>query len=27
VLGTSQGGWITVRMALMGPEKVGNIVV
>ena len=22
VLGTSQGGWITVRMALMRPEKV-----
>jgi pimeloyl-ACP methyl ester carboxylesterase len=22
VLGTSQGGWITVRMALMGPDKV-----
>jgi pimeloyl-ACP methyl ester carboxylesterase len=22
VLGTSQGGWITVRMALMQPEKV-----
>jgi pimeloyl-ACP methyl ester carboxylesterase len=24
VLGTSQGGWITVRMALMGPEKVSS---
>lgn len=24
VLGTSQGGWITVRMALMAPEKVGR---
>ena len=23
VLGTSQGGWITVRMALLAPEKVG----
>ena len=22
VLGTSQGGWITVRMALLAPEKV-----
>jgi pimeloyl-ACP methyl ester carboxylesterase len=22
VLGTSQGGWITVRMALLGPDKV-----
>lgn len=22
VLGTSQGGWITVRMALLRPEKV-----
>lgn len=25
VLGTSQGGWITVRMALLAPEKVGQI--
>ena len=24
VLGTSQGGWITVRMALLRPEKVSN---
>lgn len=24
VLGTSQGGWITVRMALMRPEKVNS---
>lgn len=24
VLGTSQGGWITVRMALLAPEKVGR---
>lgn len=24
VLGTSQGGWITVRMALVAPEKVGS---
>jgi homoserine acetyltransferase len=24
VLGTSQGGWITVRMALLAPEKVGD---
>jgi pimeloyl-ACP methyl ester carboxylesterase len=24
VLGTSQGGWITVRMALLRPEKVGH---
>ena len=23
VLGTSQGGWIVVRMALLAPEKVG----
>lgn len=23
VLGTSQGGWITVRMALLAPDKVG----
>lgn len=23
VLGTSQGGWITVRMALLAPERVG----
>jgi pimeloyl-ACP methyl ester carboxylesterase len=22
VLGTSQGGWITVRMALLAPDKV-----
>ncbi len=22
VLGTSQGGWVTVRMALLAPEKV-----
>lgn len=22
VLGTSQGGWITVRMALLGPDRV-----
>jgi len=25
VLGTSQGGWITARMALLAPEKVGII--
>lgn len=25
VLGTSQGGWVTARMALMRPEKVHNI--
>lgn len=24
VLGTSQGGWITIRMALMGPDKVSH---
>lgn len=24
VLGTSQGGWITVRMALLAPDKVGR---
>jgi pimeloyl-ACP methyl ester carboxylesterase len=24
VLGTSQGGWITVRMALLAPEKVSS---
>ena len=24
VLGTSQGGWITVRMALLAPDKVGH---
>ena len=24
VLGTSQGGWITVRMALLAPDRVGN---
>lgn len=24
VLGTSQGGWVTVRMAVLGPEKVCN---
>ncbi|KAJ5983386.1 Alpha/Beta hydrolase protein [Penicillium waksmanii] len=26
VLGTSQGGWITVRMALMRPEKIQGII-
>jgi len=26
VLGTSQGGWITVRMALMGPDKIQGII-
>lgn len=26
VLGTSQGGWITVRMALLGPEKIAGII-
>ena len=26
VLGTSQGGWITVRMALLAPEKIQGIV-
>ncbi|OJJ88960.1 alpha/beta fold hydrolase [Aspergillus glaucus CBS 516.65] len=26
VLGTSQGGWITVRMALMRPEKIAGII-
>ena len=27
VLGTSQGGWITVRMALLAPEMVCNFIV
>jgi len=27
VLGTSQGGWITVRMALVAPEKVGVVLL
>jgi pimeloyl-ACP methyl ester carboxylesterase len=26
VLGTSQGGWITVRMALLAPEKILGII-
>ncbi|EXJ55232.1 microsomal epoxide hydrolase [Cladophialophora yegresii CBS 114405] len=26
VLGTSQGGWITVRMALLAPEKIVGII-
>ncbi|KAI9717063.1 MAG: hypothetical protein M1812_004998 [Candelaria pacifica] len=26
VLGTSQGGWITVRMALLAPEKIEGII-
>jgi len=26
VLGTSQGGWITVRMAVMRPEKIAGII-
>ncbi|RMJ21455.1 Alpha beta hydrolase [Aspergillus sp. HF37] len=26
VLGTSQGGWITTRMALMRPEKIAGII-
>lgn len=26
VLGTSQGGWITVRMALLAPEKISGII-
>jgi len=26
VLGTSQGGWITVRMALLGPDKIEGII-
>ncbi|KAF2027075.1 alpha/beta-hydrolase [Setomelanomma holmii] len=26
VLGTSQGGWITVRMALLGPDRVQGII-
>ena len=26
VLGTSQGGWITVRMALLAPDKIEGIV-
>ncbi|OQN99266.1 hypothetical protein B0A48_15115 [Cryoendolithus antarcticus] len=26
VLGTSQGGWITVRMALLGPDKIAGII-
>ena len=26
VLGTSQGGWITVRMALLAPEKVPDSI-
>lgn len=25
VLGTSQGGWITVRMALLAPERVRSL--
>lgn len=25
-LGTAQGGWVTVRMALLAPEKVGDTV-
>jgi pimeloyl-ACP methyl ester carboxylesterase len=25
VLGTSQGGWMVVRMALLAPEKVGML--
>jgi pimeloyl-ACP methyl ester carboxylesterase len=27
VLGTSQGGWITVRMALLAPERVSLTVL
>jgi len=26
VLGTSQGGWITVRMALLGPDRIEGII-
>ncbi|RAR06431.1 zinc-binding dehydrogenase [Stemphylium lycopersici] len=26
VLGTSQGGWVTVRMAVLGPEKILGII-
>ena len=26
VLGTSQGGWITVRMALLAPDKIAGII-
>lgn len=26
VLGTSQGGWITVRMALLAPERIAGII-
>jgi pimeloyl-ACP methyl ester carboxylesterase len=26
VLGTSQGGWVTVRMALLAPEKVRRLL-
>jgi len=26
VLGTSQGGWITTRMALLGPDKIEGII-
>lgn len=26
VLGTSQGGWISVRMALLGPDKIEGII-
>lgn len=26
VLGTSQGGWVTVRMALLAPEKIAGII-
>lgn len=26
VVGTSQGGWITVRMALLGPDKIEGII-
>merc|ERR1712130_297141 len=26
VLGTSQGGWITVRMALIAPDRISGII-
>jgi pimeloyl-ACP methyl ester carboxylesterase len=26
VLGTNQGGWITVRMALLAPDKIEGII-
>ena len=26
VLGTSQGGWLTARMALLGPDRIEGII-